>query len=331
MKMDTINTYLDNIFATLPKTEAVLRARNELQASMEEKYQALKAEGKSENEAVGSVISEFGNIDELIAELGIGTGAATEEEPLPLLDREGAAAFLAANAQTARLIGLGVLCCILGAVLMILTNLLGADGFFGSSLSGGAIGALALLPLFLLVAVGVGLFIYSGVRMEKYAWLEQGFVLQAGLKTELEKQQEQFLPSFTVAIIIGVGLCILSPVALFAATVFPQFNPEYGLIVLLAMVAIAVFVFIRFGKIKDGYARLLQQGEHARPGKKAGKKGKADKITGLVSSIIFPLAAAAYLLMGFLGGLWHPGWLIFPITGILFGIFSSIVEAVVGK
>jgi hypothetical protein len=35
--------------------------------------------------------------------------------------------------------------------------------------------------------------------------------------------------------------------------------------------------------------------------------------------------------MGFLGGLWHPGWLIFPITGILFGIFSSIVEAVVGK
>ncbi|MDW7658587.1 MAG: permease prefix domain 1-containing protein [Bacillota bacterium] len=329
--MDTINTYLDNIFATLPKTEAVLRARTELQASMEEKYQALKAEGKSENEAVGSVISEFGNIDELITELGIGTGSATEEESLPLLDRDGVAAFLSANAQAARLIGLGVLCCILGAALMILTNLLGADGFLGSSLSGGAIGALALLPLFLLVAVGVGLFIYSGVRMEKFTWLEQGFVLQTGLKTELEKQQEQFLPSFTVAIIIGVGLCILSPAALFAATLFPQFDPQYGLIVLLAMIAVAVFIFIRFGKIKDGYARLLQQGEYTRPSKKAGKSGKADKITGAVASAVFPLAALAYLLMGFLGGLWHPGWLIFPITGILFGIFSSIVEAIVGK
>ena len=76
--MDTINTYLDNIFATLPKTEAVLRARTELQASMEEKYQALKDEGKSENEAVGSVISEFGNIDELIAELGDVRGSVTD-------------------------------------------------------------------------------------------------------------------------------------------------------------------------------------------------------------------------------------------------------------
>ncbi len=133
-----------------------------------------------------------------------------------------------------------------------------------------------------------------------------------------------------MAIIIGVGLCILSPIPLFLSAVFTQFRPEYGLVVLLAMIAVAVFIFVRFGIAKAGYARLLQQGEHARPGKKGGKDSKAEKITSTVASVVFPLAALAYLLMGFLGGLWHPGWLIFPITGILFGVFSSIIESVVG-
>lgn len=36
-----------------------------------EKYNELKNDGKSENEAIGIVISEFGNIEELIEELGI--------------------------------------------------------------------------------------------------------------------------------------------------------------------------------------------------------------------------------------------------------------------
>ena len=40
---------------------------------MEEKYRELKRSGKSENEAIGIVISEFGNINELIDELGITT------------------------------------------------------------------------------------------------------------------------------------------------------------------------------------------------------------------------------------------------------------------
>lgn len=324
--MDTIITYLDNIFAALPKSEAVLRARKELQANMEEKYRALKAEGKSENESVGTVISEFGNIDELIAELGIRpAGAAVDEKRLPLLDRETAAKFLAANNQAARLIGTGVFLCIMAVAMMILTNLLVDDGFLSSALNGSGGSALGLFPLFFFVAIGVGMFIYSGIRMERYAWIEKGFQLQSGLKSELESRQEKYMPTFTVAIIIGVGLCILSPISLFATAVFPQFKPQYGLVVLLTMVAIAVFVFIRFGMIKDGYAKLLQQGDYE---PKHQKNEQAEKVTGVVAAVVFPLAAAVYLLLGFVGGLWHPGWLVFPITGILFGIFSAIYEAV---
>ncbi len=69
--MDAIFSYLDNMFAHLPKTEEVKRAKSELGQMMEDKYNQLRAEGRSDNEAVGQVISEFGNLSELAAELGI--------------------------------------------------------------------------------------------------------------------------------------------------------------------------------------------------------------------------------------------------------------------
>lgn len=69
--METIRNYLENMFLNLPNTPEVYKAKNELWQMMEDKYTELKAEGKSENEAVGIVISEFGNLDELAADLGI--------------------------------------------------------------------------------------------------------------------------------------------------------------------------------------------------------------------------------------------------------------------
>lgn len=68
--MDVILSYLDNMFLTMPKTQEVQRAKEELLSMMEDKYNELIAEGKKENEAIGIVISEFGDISELMEELG---------------------------------------------------------------------------------------------------------------------------------------------------------------------------------------------------------------------------------------------------------------------
>ena len=69
--METIREYIESMFRNLPQTGKVLKAKQELLSMMEDKYEELKNEGKSENEAVGTVINEFGNLDELAAELGI--------------------------------------------------------------------------------------------------------------------------------------------------------------------------------------------------------------------------------------------------------------------
>ena len=69
--MDTILGYLESMFATLPDTPELLRAKRELGQMMEDKYSELIAKGVSENEAIGTVISEFGNLDEVAQALGI--------------------------------------------------------------------------------------------------------------------------------------------------------------------------------------------------------------------------------------------------------------------
>ena len=69
--METIREYIESMFRNLPQTGKVLKAKQELLSMMEDKYEELKNEGKSENEAVGTVIREFGNLEELATELGI--------------------------------------------------------------------------------------------------------------------------------------------------------------------------------------------------------------------------------------------------------------------
>ena len=69
------------MFRNLPNTNEVLKAKAELLQMMEDKYTELRREGKSENEAVATVISEFGNLDELADSLGIKHVIHNDQEP----------------------------------------------------------------------------------------------------------------------------------------------------------------------------------------------------------------------------------------------------------
>lgn len=48
-------------------------------------------------------------------------------------------------------------------------------------------------------------------------------------------------------------------------------------------------------------------------------------IAGKVTGVVAILATVGFLLMGFLGNLWHPGWIIFlavPISGVIVKMFA---------
>ena len=52
--------------------------------------------------------------------------------------------------------------------------------------------------------------------------------------------------------------------------------------------------------------------------------GKEEPISGKICGCIMLTATAVYLVIGFIWNLWHPGWVVFPVGGILCGIVSTI-------
>lgn len=313
--METIRMYLDNMFSALPKTAQMTEIKNNILSNMEEKYNELKAAGKSENEAIGIVISEFGNIDELVSELGIKREEETESHPM--ISKEEAYSYIAVKKTGGLQIGLGVFLCILAPASLILLNRLFKDGVFGTKLMNHTGSVLSLIPLFLLVAVAVGIFIFSGMNLEKYKYIENGVTLPIGVKAEIQKMHDNFSRTYLISVIAGVCIIILSPVALFLTSLNDNMT-QYGVVIMLCIVAIAVFDFIYFGCIRECYCRLLRIEEYAPQ-----QQRKEDKVIGAVASIVWPLAVAIFLFSGFVYNLWSKAWIVFPITGLLFGMFSA--------
>lgn len=313
--METIKNYIENMFIHLPKTKEILKVKNELLSNLEEKYHELKLNGKTENEAVGIVISEFGNIDELLKELGVETKRINND--CPLINDKEAQDFLEAKSKTGIIVGIGVFLCILGGASIILINQLIEDGFI-VGLPEEVDSIIGLVPLFILVAIAVGLFIYSDTFTRKFQYINSEFLLTENVKSNLEQRREAFHPTYTLSTITGVVLCILSPIILFVSSVISEEASVYGVVGLLIVVGIAVFIFIYFGSIDEGYKKLLHVDD---VGKRA--KVKESKLERAVAAIVWPLAVCVFLITGLLYNLWHINWIIFPVTGILFGMFTG--------
>lgn len=320
--METIKNYLDNMFAGLPKTVQMADLKNNILSNMEDKYNELKAAGKSENEAIGIVISEFGNIDELINELGIRKDEATDSRQV--VTQEEVATYLSVKKTTGLQIGIGVILCILAPASLIFLSQFIMDGYIGAGISTSAAGIPGLITLFIFIAIGVSLFIYSGMNFERYKYMESGVQLPANVKVNLQQKFDSFSPTFNLSLIIGVCLIITSPISLFITSLRGGAS-KYGVVILLGIVAFAVFLFIYFGTIREGYSRLLEIGDYAR------KTKKEDKVIGAVASIVWPLATAIFLFSGFVYNQWHIAWIVFPITGILFGMFSAAYSIITDK
>lgn len=256
--METIRVYLENMFAGLPKTPEVEHLKQELLLGMEDKYLELKRADKSENEAIGIVISEFGNIEELTAELGI--QPVNTEEAAPELTEEETYAYIAAKRSVGLWTGLGVILCASGVAFLIFLNTLFENYAMSADHSTVETGTvLGLIGMFVLIAIGVGMFIHSGMKLERFKHMEQGFQLPYALMMSLQRSQASFALTYRVAIITGVCLCILSPVFIFAASYLSDNYGPYGVSAFMVMAGIAVFLFVYYGNMQGAYTKLLEE------------------------------------------------------------------------
>jgi hypothetical protein len=328
--METIKNYLDNIFAGIPNSEEVTRVKNELRDSMEDKYMALKTAGKSENEAIGNVIAEFGDIEELLKEMGINrtpVAVLEGEDNRRLVTFDEINAYKTAKKRSAKGVGLGIGLILLGvAILISFTSII---GYYVST----KYSSLPVVVLFIFIAAGIGTIIYYGMLLNPYEYIENGeFRIKQATREVLENEYKADDKGANVSVVLGVMLCIVGVAMVLVSSVlcdilgivnpiFTEMWGSFGVSAMLVMIAFAVYVFITGGSKREAYKVLLEKGEHSR------EMDKSNRLIGAVAACIWPVTVAVFLIWGMVFDGWHICWILFPIVGMLFAGFSGAVSS----
>lgn len=267
--MEAIREYLHNMFLNLPETPQVLRAKAELMEMMEDKYEELMQEGMSEKEAVGTVISEFGNLDELAEELGIDgfvnqeqtqsetMGNSTTDDTSRQSDSrwglEEVRRYLSDGRKHARMIALGVMLCIWSPLLSSVSDGAVEEGYITNILSDAMDGS-----LFLFVGIAVLLFIMASNCHKRYAKIKHFTINldeQAGSYLMIRGKKDE--NKRFVLLCLGVPLCVFGVIpSMFSDYIDNALIQEIMDSSVLFIVGIAVYCFVYGGSVKNRYKDL---------------------------------------------------------------------------
>ncbi|MBO0469068.1 hypothetical protein JZO66_00825 [Enterococcus sp. DIV0242_7C1] len=322
--MKTIKDYIDSLFLGVVETSQTKQLKEDLLANAEDRYEDLKSQGKSENEAIGSVIAGFGSIDELLDEMNIKQEYIDEKGyEIDEITLEEANDFLSVRHRGATLIGIGVMLIMLGAALCF-----ASAGITGSTENLG----FGLLFLFVGAAIGVPLFIIAGTSMTSSNKKLDDRFISLQVKSAVKKRKEQFQRSFVFCIVIGVSLCILSiiPVVFMSLADFSEANEFIGVGGMFAVAAFGVFFLIFGGVIMGSFTKMIEQtyfiSDEDKPGPKAiaERNKKMPSWLQTIEKIYWPIVTGIFFIQGFFLGNWGTAWTIFPVAGILFWILESI-------
>lgn len=317
--MEAIRNYLEAMFANLPNTPEVLKAKDELWQMMEDNYDELIAQGKTENEAVGTVIAEFGNIDDLDLDLEGEYQAAGMEVPAEpvskrIINREEAVEFLSVNGRNAFLIAMAVFLCITSVVGCILFDALGA----------------ILLCLF--IGGAVALFVISGQSKEKTDYIsKEDCVLDYATTNYVESEYKKYKNIHSVRLTIGVLLCAMCwmPAAVVDSVVRGKVewldNATAAMLFLCA--GFGVLLLVLTSVTKDGYEKLLKlndsktvSGEYRQKEKE--KVEYINRPAQVIMEVFWPTITCIFLSVSFLTFAWGITWIIWPVASIIYVVLK---------
>lgn len=238
---------------------------------------------------------------------------------------EEATEFMEARIGSAKQMALAVMTCVLSPVPLLALGVLAEETKISISenLAGGA----GLIILLLMVAAATAFFVLHGMKMERFEYLEkEQFSLEYGVEGIVRKRMAEYEGTYRICTIVGIVLCILSAVPLFAAPIVTDRDLVYMwcVVVLLCIVSVAVFLFVVSGQTRGCYQMLLQEGDYTYEKKMEQKK------TARISSIYWCVITAIYLGISFYTNAWHRTWIVWPCAGALYAAVIGIALIVKG-
>ena len=233
--------------------------------------------------------------------------------------------YLSTQRQSARTIALGVLLCVLCPALLIL---LGGLAEYGGSISEGVATAVGMTALFGLVAIGVALFIVTGIRTSRFnVWHVEGFETAYGVSGMVKEKRRAHEHTYTVCLTVGIVLCILAVLPLIVAGAMGVSDRTLTvfLSLMFPIIGIGVYMIVRVGIVRGSFTFLLNETEASEATKQQNKTEEA------LTSVYWCVAIAGYLTWSFLTGDWDKTWIVWPIAGVLFGAVSAIWRLISGS
>lgn len=205
------------------------------------------------------------------------------------------AEFSAHMDRFARAIALGVCVILLGLALTV-----AATGLVGEE------NPAAALPILVFVAGAVFLFISAGLDHESFqrTWPQPPACPDPAERADFDAR-------FRAGVALSVTGILGDVILLVVASLF--FDEEsrtmvFAAAVFLALLGLCVGTLVHLGILRGKYDPAPVPTPQERN----------------VDGAIMLTATAIYLLLGFLWNLWHPGWVVFPIGGILCGILHAL-------
>lgn len=233
--------------------------------------------------------------------------------------------YLSTQRQSARTVALGVLLCILSPALLLL---LGGLAEYGGPISEGVAAAVGMIALFGLIAIGVVLFVVTGIRTSRFNVLHtDGFETAYGVSGMVKEKRRAHEHTYTVCLTVGIALCILAVLPLIVAGAVGVSDRILVTFVslLFPIVGVGVYLIVRVGIVRGSFTFLLDEIEASEETKRQNKTEEA------LTSVYWCVAIAGYLAWSFLTGDWGRTWIIWPIAGVLFGAVSAIWRLIVGS
>lgn len=242
------------------------------------------------------------------------------------ISMEEANEFMSVMKKGSKTVAFGVLLCILCPVLLIFLEGLAEANIGGITETVAA--SFGLAVLFIFVAVAVFLFIRFGSQNEKYEFLQKlEFETAYGVSGLVKERKEAFEPTFTKYLSLGIILCVLSPLPLIITALISEKDvlAVSMTALLLCIIAVGVYMIVRVAMVKSSYQILLQEDEYNKTEKRKSKAVDA------ASSIYWCLAVAVYLAWSFITEDWKSTWIVWPVAGVLFVPFITVVKHLCGK
>lgn len=220
-----------------------------------------------------------------------------------------------------RAIAIGVMLILLGVAICIAISgysfiLVGAAAELTSIMSGVAV--------ILFVAAAVFLFVFFGHGNERFKKANP-IIAEPSESVELRGFAAKMAGLVSGILVDVVYLVVMT--SLIETKIIKTVNADmatcYVVSAFMAVLALIVGGLVYLG-IQHGKTNV---GEYNKQTAKELHPTQKDKIAGAICGAVMLTATAIFLLLGFVGKYWHPGWVVFPIGGIICAIINVIFNA----